>query len=308
MKQPKVVVVGSTNTDMVFRSQRVPEAGETILGGTFAMVAGGKGANQAVAAARLGAAVTFVAKVGRDSLGEQAVAAFQADGIDTSYIAVDDTASSGVAAILVDDVTGQNRIIVASGANAALTVADVEAASTAIRTADIVVCQLEVPLDAVVAALTIAHGAGVPTILNPAPAMALPAAIFPLVTYITPNEIEAGQMLEGTGCDVPASDYTACAAIIRSLGVETVITTLGGDGAYILTSAGPAKVEGRRVKEVVDTTAAGDCFTGALATALAEQRTLADAIDFANRAAAISVTRAGAQPSLPSRFEVDASR
>ncbi len=306
MQEVNIVVVGSTNTDMVFRSPRVPGAGETILGGSFAMVAGGKGANQAVAAARLGGRVTFVAKVGADSLGEQAIAAFQREGMDTKFVTVAAFEASGVAAILVDETSGQNRIIVASGANASLSRADVEVASDAIASADIVVCQLEVPVDTVMATLEIAHRHGVSTILNPAPAAALPAAIFPLVSYLTPNEVEAQQMLAGLGVADPPTDPAKCAMYLREAGVGNVVVTLGGDGAYVLTADGATQVAGRRVPQVVDTTAAGDCFTGGLAVALAEGRSLAESVDFANRAAGISVTRAGAQPSLPTRAEVEA--
>lgn len=305
MKRSRIVVVGSANTDMVFRSNRLPEAGETLLGARFSMVAGGKGANQAVAAARLGGDVAFVARVGRDSLGEAAIDGFRRDSIDTAHIAVSDDAASGVAAILVDETTGQNRIIVASGANAQLSVEDVRAAGKAIAAADMLVCQLEVPLEAVSEALAIAQRSGVPAILNPAPARKLPLGLIAMVSYLIPNEIEANQLAFGEQATDRISPPDA-AAKLRATGAGTVIVTLGADGAYALSAGGELRVSGRRVAQVVDTTAAGDCFTGALAVALAEGRGLAPAISFANRAAAISVTRPGAQPSIPTRAEVDA--
>ncbi|MDR3707010.1 MAG: ribokinase [Capsulimonadaceae bacterium] len=307
MSASRIVVVGSTNTDMIFRSPRIPDAGETLLGAMFAMAAGGKGANQAVAAARLGGNVTFVARVGADDLGRASIQGFQKDGIDTRYIVIDQSASSGVAAILVDQESGQNRIIVASGANARLTIDDVRAATDAIREASVVVCQLETPLDVVEEALTIAHRHGVPTILNPAPAQSLPARLFPLITYLTPNEIEAAQLVGGVWKAEDASAaYADLADKLRSRGVDAVIVTLGADGCFVLDNSGSEHIPGRRVDKIVDTTAAGDCFTGALAVRLGEGAPLPIAIDFANRAAALSVGRAGAQPSLPYRAELEA--
>jgi len=303
MKRPRIVVVGSTNTDMVFRSARLPEAGESLPGATFAMMAGGKGANQAVAAARLGGDVTFVAKIGADWLGESALEGLKSDGIDTRFVAVSAHSASGVAAVLVDEGTGQNRIIVAVGANGQLSVDDVRAASGAISNADIVVCQLEMPLESVQETLTIAMRSGVPAILNPAPAQPLPDGLLEMVAYLVPNEIEARQLAFGFQDGVVGEPEAAADQLVR-LGAKAVIVTLGGDGALVVSNSDRFQVPGNAVARVVDTTAAGDCFTGALAVALAEGSALRDAIDFANRAAAISVTRPGAQPSLPMRAEV----
>ena len=265
------------------------------------MAAGGKGANQAVAAARLGASVVFIARVGHDAFGAGVVKGFEREGIDTRFIVRDPDAPSGVALIGVDRERGENSIIVAPGANARLTPADVERAADVIAAAQIVVCQLEVPLDAVGRALELARASGVTTILNPAPAQSLPSDLLALVSILTPNETEAALLAGQVGLEPREA-----ARALLALGVSTVIVTLGGEGALLATGEGERLIPGCPVARVVNTTAAGDCFTGALAISLAEGQSLESAIAFANKAASISVTRVGAQPSLPTRADVEA--
>jgi ribokinase len=298
---PRILVIGSSNTDMIIRLDRIPRPGETILGGAFSTAAGGKGANQAVGAARAGGCVTFVARVGRDMFGEQAVAGFMKDGINVEHIFRDAAAPSGVALIFVAK-DGENSIAVASGANGALAPADVRKAKGAFAEAAVLVMQLETPLATVQAAADLAAQAGVPVILNPAPAQPLPAQLLKRVSILTPNETEA-ELLTGIKVDDEASAAQA-AARLRKLGVQTVIITLGARGAFIAEADGNQLVPGFKVK-AVDTTAAGDIFNGALAVALAEGQPLADAVRFANAAAALSVTKLGAQPSAPLRRDIE---
>ena len=294
----KIVVVGSSNTDMVVKTPHLPAPGETVLGGEFVMAAGGKGANQAVAAARLGAEVTFVARVGQDVFGEQALAGFEREGLITEYVTADPTAASGVALIFVD-ATGENSIAVASGANACLSPHDVQQARQAIEAADVLLLQLETPVETVLAAARIAHQAGVRVILNPAPAPAnpLPAELLACVDILTPNESELA-LLAGASAGV---EQAATQGL--SQGVETVIVTLGAQGALIVTQDTRQTVPSFPV-DAVDTTAAGDAFNGGLAVALAEGKVLAKAVRFANACGALATTRLGAQPSLPTRDEV----
>jgi ribokinase len=296
--KPRIVVVGSSNTDMVARAPSLPKPGQTVLGTSFEMAAGGKGANQAVAAARLGGDVTFIARVGADLFGDQAVMGFEKDGIDTRYIVRDPDTPSGIALIGVDETTGENSIIVAPGANANLSIADIEAAADAIASADILVCQLEVPLETVQAALRLARSAGARTILNPAPALPLPPEILTFVSILTPNEAEAAQ-LAGVSKDQPDE----AAQNLLSMEVGTVIITLGAEGALVADPEGQRHLPAPQAS-AVDTTAAGDCFNGALAVALGEGLSIWEAAAFACNAASISVTRAGAQPSLPYRREL----
>ena len=296
-----VLVVGSSNTDMIIRVPYIPRPGETILGGAFSMAAGGKGANQAVAAARAGGRVTFVARVGDDLFGRQALEGFGRDGIDARSVLATPGAASGIALITVDE-RGENSISVASGANALLSVADVEAAGGAFAAADIVLLQLESPLPAVAAAVWMAGERGVPVILNPAPARPLDDGLLRGVSVLTPNEHEAAML---AGIEVESEpDKREAAARIRARGPRTVVITLGERGVYASSEGSEGLVPAFKV-EPVDTTAAGDVFNGALAVALAEKRPLGDALRFAQAAAAISVTRPGAQPSAPTRAEIE---
>lgn len=292
----KVVVVGSSNADMVFTTPRMPQPGETIMGNSFDIIPGGKGANQAVAAARAGAEVFFIAKVGQDDLGQTAIDNYKKDGIRTEYIGIDEQAPSGVAMIMVDQNSGENAIVVAPGANAQLSPEDIEAASPAIQSADVLLVQLETPLNTVKRALELARLHQVTTILNPAPAQSLPDDLLHLVDFITPNETETELLC---GIFPTDQDTTRKATEALKTKVRDVIITMGSAGAFLSTAdAREAMVPVRKVK-AVDTTAAGDVFNGYLAAALANDQTILEAIQRANQAASISVTRKGAQPSIP---------
>ncbi|MEI8043211.1 MAG: ribokinase [Verrucomicrobiota bacterium] len=301
MKQPSIVVVGSSNTDMIIQLDRIPKPGETILGGRFTTAAGGKGANQAVGAARAGGRVTFVARVGRDIFGDQALAGFQKDRICIDYVARDRKVPSGVALIFLAK-DGENSIAVAGGANGQLSPADVRKARTVLSKAAVMVLQLEIPLPTVEAAAELASKLGVRVILNPAPARKLPKSLMRQVSILTPNETEA-ELLTGVKVTDEASMQRAADTLL-ACGVETVILTLGAHGAFVAGPGARQWVRGFKVKPV-DTTAAGDIFNGALAVALAEGKPLLDAVRLANAAAAISVTRLGAQPSAPPRREIE---
>lgn len=298
---PSLVVIGSSNTDMIVRVPQIPRPGETLLGGTFSTAAGGKGANQAVSAARAGGRVTLVARLGRDIFGDEAVAGFRREKLDLRYVVRDAKAPSGVALIFVS-AHGENSIAVAGGSNSRLTPADVRRAAPAIKAAKGVLLQLETPLETVIAAAKLAKKAGVPVQLNPAPAQALPDELLANVSILTPNETEAA-VLTGIEVTDPASAASAAEAL-RARGVSTVIITLGARGAWVASAAGAGLIPGFAVK-AVDSTAAGDTFNGALALRLAEGATLNEAVRFAHAAAAISVTRLGAQPSVPTRAEIN---
>jgi ribokinase len=301
MKTPRIVVVGSVNTDMVVKGSRLPGPGETVTGGRFVMAAGGKGANQAVAAARLGAEVALVAKVGRDVFGSQAIENFRREGISTDHILSDPDNATGVALILVDH-RGENLISVASGANHALSSQDVEQAAECIRAADVLMLQLEIPMDTVCAAARLAAEAGVPVMLDPAPAAPLPAELWQHVTYLTPNETEAEQL---TGIPV-RDEATACQAAGRLLagGARHVIVTLGAKGALLADADGTTFIAGQPV-DAVDATAAGDAFNGGLAWALGSGMTRVEAVRRACLVGALSATRLGAQPSLPTKSDLE---
>ncbi|MBI2928169.1 MAG: ribokinase [Verrucomicrobia bacterium] len=299
--KPKVLVVGSSNTDMILRMERLPRPGETILGGEFCMAPGGKGANQAVGAARAGGDVTFIARVGRDVFGAQAIAGFRKDRIDVRYVSHDPTNPSGVALIFVAN-DGENSIAVASGANARLSPADVRRARHAFASASVLLMQLETPLATVEAAAELAAAHGVRVILNPAPAQKLPDALLRRVSILTPNESEA-ELLTGVRVASDAAAERAARALLRK-GPQAVVITLGARGAFVATADSSQLVPGFRVTPV-DTTAAGDVFNGALAVALGEGKSLPDAVRFANAAGALSVTKLGAQPSAPTRGAIE---
>jgi len=301
MIRNRVLVIGSSNTDMTVNVARLPRAGETILGGEFAMCAGGKGANQAVGAARAGAAVTFIGRIGRDMFGEQALASLAAEGINLDYVVRDAARPSGVALIYVGS-HGENSIAVASGANSSLKPADVRKARRAFRDAGVIILQLETPLETAQAAAELAVRAGVRVILNPAPAQPLPASLLKRVYLLTPNESEAAML---TGVTVNNEAGAAKAADkLRARGAKNVIVTLGARGAFLVGENIRGLIPAYTVK-AVDATAAGDVFNGALGFALAEGQSLPDAARFANAAAAISVTRLGAQRSAPRRAEIE---
>ncbi len=296
----KIVVVGSSNTDMVIKSERLPAAGETILGGKFFMNPGGKGANQAVAAARLGGEVVFVAKVGNDIFGQQAVAGFRQEGINTDHIGVDMHLPSGVATIMVDD-KGENCISVASGANNSLSAKDIDLAMEQIDASSVLLMQLETPMETIEYVTSLGHEKGKLVMLNPAPAKMLSDALLAKLDVITPNENEAERL---TGIKIKTlDDAKAAAAVLRRKGVGTIVITLGSQGAFVDSASFSGLVPVREVK-VVDTTAAGDTFNGALAVGIAGGMEIEEAVSFANEAAAISVTRLGAQASAPGLQEL----
>lgn len=294
----KIVVIGSSNTDMVVRSERLPRPGESVLGGGFMMAGGGKGANQAVA--RMGHRVIFSAAVGNDMFGDAAVAAYQRFGIDTTYIVRKDT-PSGVALIMVDS-AAQNSISVALGANNCLTIDDVMPALEQVEGGDIVLLQLEIPMDTVDACVAVAAAKGARVVLNPAPAATVSEHTLSKLYLITPNQTEA-QTLTGIEVTDEASAEKAAQALV-SLGVERVVITMGSEGAYLYEDGKGVSIPACKVS-AVDTTAAGDVYNGALCAALAEGVSLNEALRFATKASAISVTRVGAQPSVPTREEVD---
>ena len=297
---PKIVVVGSANTDFVLSMTELPSKGETVLGDQFRVVRGGKGANQAVAAARLGADVTLVARLGTDSFGDEALAAYREEGIHTDFIVQDPDIHSGIALIMVNR-NGENMIAVGPGANSRLTAKDVVAASEAIREADCVLLQLEIPLEAVQAAVKTARRHNVKVILNPAPAQKLPPEILKSVDYLTPNETEAAIL---AGEDPTFVHQESLPHLASLLNVPNLIVTLGSRGACIL-RGGQADYVPTFPIHPVDTTASGDAFNGALAVGLARGDDLLQAVRYANAAGAITATRHGAQPSLPTKHEIE---
>ncbi len=295
-----ITVVGSSNTDFSLRVESLPKNGQTVLGSDFIIAAGGKGANQAVQIARLGIEAVFVARIGRDHFGDKTVAEFKRAGISAKYIARDKEHPSGAAMILVDK-KGNNQIAVAPNSNRFLSVADVNRAKSIIKRSGVLLAQLEVPLAPVKRAIDIARNVNVTTILNPAPFRKLDGGFLRKIDVLTPNEIEAEAL---TGVAVKDVNSAARAGrILLKRGVKSVIITLGSLGSVIIDSQGVTHLPAPKVK-AVDTTAAGDSFCGALAVSIAEGKSLVEAADFANYCAAISVTRPGAQPSLPTRKEV----
>jgi ribokinase len=296
----RVVVIGSANTDMTVRVPRIPASGETVLGGGFQMSGGGKGANQAVAAARAGGRVLFVAALGDDDFGSRALESFQRERIDVRFVRRV-AAPSGVALIFVDD-RGENCIAVAPGANHVLRPGDVGPVAAALEAEDVVLLQLEIPIETVEAAARAAAARQARVILNPAPARALSDTLLSSVSLLTPNEVEIAQLTGVAVGDEPS--LNTAAAVLRARGVRDVVVTLGARGAYASGDGRSGLVPAFAVA-AVDTTAAGDVFNGALAVALVEGRALDEAIEFAGAAAALSVTRPGAQASAPRREEID---
>lgn len=298
----KIVVIGSSNTDMIIKTARIPRPGETILGGDFSIAPGGKGANQAVSAARAGGAVTFIARVGEDMFGEQAVNGFIRDNMNVGHIIRDKQAPSGVALICVDE-KGENSIAVASGANAQVSPADIHAAEDVIVSAGIVLMQLEIPIETVEAAAGIAAANGVVVILNPAPAQPLGSGLLKNISILTPNETEA-ELLTGIKVEDEQGASDAANDLIAQ-GVKTVLITLGARGVYAAAPDFRGIIPAFSVADIVDTTAAGDVFNGVLAVSLAENKPLREAVRYANAAAALSVTKLGAQTSAPYRTEIE---
>lgn len=297
---PKIIVIGSCNTDMVVKANRLPVPGETILGGTFYMNPGGKGANQAITAARLGANVIFISKVGYDLFGLQAMEIYKSEKINTDYVFTDQTKPSGVALISVDSF-GENCIIVASGANQSLSPEDIDKAKDRILEADIVLMQLEIPLQTVEYAASLAYDYGKKVILNPAPVSALSNNFLKKVYAVLPNRIET-EMLSGIKVVDENSAYKAAKAI-SSKGIENVVITLGKEGAFVKERDSFVMTPATEV-ETIDTTGAGDVFCGAVSVYLSEGHSLIESVRFANAAAAIAVTRMGAQSAIPYRSEV----
>ncbi|WP_395094438.1 ribokinase [Armatimonas sp.] len=288
--RPRIVVVGSSNTDLVVAVPQIPAPGQTVLGGTLQTIPGGKGANQAVAAARLGGDVRFIARLGDDAYGAAARANFAAEGLDTHFVLTTPGVASGVALIAVESTTGENSIVVAPGANAKLRAADIAAASPAFDKAAVIVISLEIPDDAVFAAVEAGHARGIPVLLNPAPARHLPGDILRKLAVLTPNQSELAQL--------------GGSEALLAQGVAALVTTLGAQGARLEQLNAPTEHFPAPVVTALDTVAAGDCFTGALAVELARGQSLPAAIRFACAAAALKVTRIGAQPGLPYRDEV----
>jgi ribokinase len=292
----KILVVGSINMDLVVRVPHAPAPGETVLGGDFETFPGGKGANQAVAAARMGAEVTMVGRVGNDDFGNTLIQGLVEDKIKTNHVIKDHEAASGVAMIAVAD-NGENLIVVASGANMAVSIEDVHKARDIMRESDLLLVQLECPLDVVSAAINLAHAHHVPVVLNPAPAQPLEKSLLAKVDVLTPNEYEL-KLLSGE------TDLESSLRVLREWGVKSLVVTLGANGARVVSDEVDEHIPAYPVT-AVDTTAAGDAFTGALAVTLAEGKSLVEAVRYSVAAGALATTRVGAQPSLPTRAAVE---
>lgn len=304
MRRATVAVLGIFVADLAFRAPRLPVMGETILGQGFTDGPGGKGSNQAIAAARAGAEVRIITRIGRDTFGEMARQAWAADGIDASAVIEDAELPTGAAFIFVSTETGNNAIIVESGAAARLLPEDVAAAESAIASAGVFLTQFEQPVETAMAGLTLARRHGAITILNPAPAIPASQAIYPLCDYITPNETEAAS-LTGLPVTNEAEARAAAAELVRR-GARNAVITLGENGALLFGEAGDALLPAFPVAHVVDTTGAGDAFNGGFAVALAEGADPVEAVRFGCATAALSVQTPGTAPSMPTRAEIEA--
>lgn len=298
-----VTVMGSFVADLAFRAKQLPAWGETILGSDFRLGPGGKGSNQAVAAARLGARVSFISQLGKDAFGELARTTYRQEGIDTRFLFETDVHPTGAASIIVDEVKGENSIVVVPGACFHLKTSDVDKARALIAESAVFMTQLELAMETVEHGLRLAKSLGVPTILNPAPALPVPTQIYPLCDYLTPNETEAGAL---TGMKVKSvADAEKAADIFLSFGVPNVVITLGGQGAFVKNKHQAKHVPAFDAGPVIETTGAGDAFNGGLAVGLSEGMDIAQATRFGCAVAGISVTRHGTAPAMPRRNEVD---
>src|ERR1700730_16992034 len=304
MAMPKVCVLGAFVADLTCRTARMPKWGETILGLAFKLGPGGKGSNQAVAAARLNSEVRLIPKLGRGAFGEMARKIYRGGGVSRDRVYEDPEESSGTATIVVDDQTRENAIVVVQGACGHLTVSEVEAAAEEIATSDIFLTQLELPIPPTIRGIEIAHEAGVPVILNPAPVIPIPKEILAKVDYLTPNESEALGLIGGD-TSIDPQDFDTLADRLLQTGAKNVVLTLGEKGAFIKNGRIREFVPAFLVGRVVETTGAGDAFAGGFAVALAEGKSLVEATRYGCAVAGISVTRPGTAPSMPYRDEVD---
>ena len=301
--QKWVTVMGSFVADLAFRSANLPAWGETVLGSDFLLGPGGKGSNQAVAAARLGARVSFISQLGNDAFGDMARRTYAAEGIDTQYLFATDEHATGAASVVVDEKTGENAIVVVPGACFHLKTSDVDKAKSLIADSAVFVTQLELNISTVEHGLKLARSLNIPTILNPAPALPVPDSVYPFCDYVTPNETEAGAL---TGISVKTPDDAERAAdVFLSRGVDNVVITLGAQGAFVKNASLSKHVPAFKAGAVVETTGAGDAFNGGFAVALAEGLDIAAATRFGCAVAGISVTRPGTAPAMPRRAEVD---
>lgn len=299
--KPKIVVIGSLNMDLIIKAERMPKMGESLIGDDFRMVPGGKGANQAMAAAKLGAEVVLLGRVGRDIFGEKIIASLSQGGVNTDYIIKDSFSATGVGLVVVD-YQGRNSALVAAGANMACKEEDVDTIRDVIVESDVLLLQLEVPLCVVMHAVDVAN---IVTILDPAPACPVPLELFQKVDIVIPNQVEAEFFTKQEVIDIETA--TIAAHEFLKMGALKVIIKLGDKGALLLTGEGKVYVEGIKVY-VVDTTAAGDAFAGGLAVALAKGWGISKALFYANYVGALSVTKFGAQSSMPTAFEVECLR
>lgn len=304
MPNKRVTVMGTFVADLAFRSKSLPTWGVTTLGSEFRLGPGGKGSNQAVAAARLGGSVSFISKIGQDTLGALARRTYADEGVDTQFLFATSEHATGGATIIVDEATGENAIVVVPGAAFALTCADIDQARDLIAQSSVFMTQLELPVAVVEHGLKLAKSLGVTTILNPAPALALPESIYPLCDYLTPNESEAAGLTGQPVAGIADAELAADALLAR--GVRNVVVTLGAQGALARNSHIAKHVPAIDAGPVVETTGAGDAFNGGFAIALSEGLALIPAVRFGCAVAGISVTRPGTAPSMPKRTEVDA--